>query len=143
MLKRMKELLREKEMCVLATSLDNRPHCSLMAYIADDESQVVYMVTRKDTRKYKTLTENPHVCLFLDTRGEAPSRDKIQALTVSGTYHPVDEGTERERILKDIITRYPHLSDLALHPDAEPISIRVETFLLLAGPLDAYFEKVG
>jgi nitroimidazol reductase NimA-like FMN-containing flavoprotein (pyridoxamine 5'-phosphate oxidase superfamily) len=36
MIDTMKELLSTHDMCVLATSGDQGPHCSLMAYVCDD-----------------------------------------------------------------------------------------------------------
>ena len=35
MLKKMKKLVRDKDVCVLATVTDNVPHCSLMSYLDD------------------------------------------------------------------------------------------------------------
>ena len=43
MIERMKELVRRKDICVLATVAENKPHCSLMAYVTDDECKEIYM----------------------------------------------------------------------------------------------------
>ena len=70
MLERMKAVVREKDICVLATVSGDKPHCSLMAYAADDDCREIYMVTHRKTNKYKNLKENPAVSLLIDTREE-------------------------------------------------------------------------
>ena len=65
MLERMKALVREKDICVLATVEGSKPHCSLMAYITDDNCLEFYLVTHRHTAKYRNLMENPsNVVLF-------------------------------------------------------------------------------
>lgn len=145
MLSRMKEMLKRGDTCVLATSLDGRPHQSLMAYITAEEATAVYMVTRRETRKYRALLKNPRVSLFLDNRCD-PGRgegENIQALTAAGRCEPVEREREKQGLMEEIVARHPGLEELAHHPDAEVIRIKIESFLLLDGPLDAYYEEVG
>lgn len=47
MLETMKALVKEKDMCVLATVSDNKPHCSLMAYASNKTGLEIYMATKK------------------------------------------------------------------------------------------------
>lgn len=127
-------------MCVLATCYDNKPHCSLMAYLPNQEADIVYMVTRKKTHKYKNLLENPNVSLLIDTRTqEGPlGRAAVQALTISGICTPVQEPAERDSVCSQIVIQHPHLKELAEHPDAAIISIKLDSFLLLDGALKAH-----
>ena len=83
MLAEMKALAREQNTCVLATVGGQKPHCSLMAYVTDENCTEMYMVTHKNTNKYKNLIENPSVSLLIDTREISP-RTKAKALTVEG-----------------------------------------------------------
>jgi nitroimidazol reductase NimA-like FMN-containing flavoprotein (pyridoxamine 5'-phosphate oxidase superfamily) len=144
MLEQMKTLIKERDMCVLATCSQGRPHCSLMAYVAEEDGETVYMATRRDTTKYSYLRENPLVSLLIDTRreqGAAPRRE-IHALTVDGRFEAVEDADERQRLLERIAVRHPHLEKLALHPDADVLRIRVESFLLLQGPMEAHHETI-
>ena len=50
MLAEMKALAREKNICVLATVGGRKPHCSLMAYVTDENCTEIYMVTHKNTK---------------------------------------------------------------------------------------------
>jgi hypothetical protein len=47
MLSEMKQLVREKNICVLATIADGKPYCSLMAYAANPEGAKIYMATHR------------------------------------------------------------------------------------------------
>lgn len=141
---KMKRLLREQNMCVLATCSDNEPHCSLMAYVTDDPVSTVYMVTLKESRKFRNLMENPQASLLVDTRvGSDPlERAGIQALTVYGSFQALKSKLEREQVMRRLAQVHPHLEKLLVHPDVEPFGIRVQGLLLLDGVLDAQFLTV-
>lgn len=143
MIDRMKELLKTRDMCVLATCSDNKPHCSLMGYITDEPIERVYLVTLKSTRKYRNLMQNSQVSLLVDTRSEHGGlRENIQALTVSGTCAPVDEGEHKDAVFRRFSRAHPHLSGLLNDPDMVLLCLRIESFLLLQGPLEAHFVQV-
>lgn len=145
MLDTMKALVREKDMCVLATASHNRPHCSLMAYVADDACTAIYMVTLKDTRKYRNLRANPWVSLLIDTREDdrGARRPHAKALTVTGVFERIREDTMRRQVREALIRRHAHLEGFTRHPDAEVFSIQISAFLLLDGLTHSYFETVG
>lgn len=142
MLAKMIKLLRENHSCVLATCSDNRPHCSLMAYVADESGRLVYMLTQRQSKKYENMQQNPHVSFLVDTRkGKDRSRiAEVRALTVHGTFHALEDAAERDAVLSRVLAAHPHLQELAGYPDAQVFSIKLESFLLLDGVVDAYFE---
>jgi len=95
MLEKIKELVRKKNICVLATVSGNRPYCSLMAYISDEYYKEIYMVTHRNTTKFNNLQNSPWVSLLIDSRETQP-RSNAQALTISGVFIPVpDEGKKQ------------------------------------------------
>jgi nitroimidazol reductase NimA-like FMN-containing flavoprotein (pyridoxamine 5'-phosphate oxidase superfamily) len=98
-------------MCVLATAREGKPHCSLMAYVADEEVEWIYMVTHRNTTKYANLLSNEQVSLLVDNRCEGlpDDRSNIQALTVHGTFHVVEEEGAKKQILAQFRERpSPH-----------------------------------
>jgi nitroimidazol reductase NimA-like FMN-containing flavoprotein (pyridoxamine 5'-phosphate oxidase superfamily) len=145
MLDKMTALLKAKDICVLATVSDNRPHCSLMVYATDEQCHEIYMVTHRQTKKFRNLTENPVVSLLIDTREEdlGLRRSNAKALTVNGVFKKMNEPHERELILARLVQRHPHLKNFAEDPDAELIRIKIESFLLLEGLTSSYFEAVN
>lgn len=145
MIAKMKELVRRKDICVLATASENNPHCSLMAYDTDEDCREIYMVTGRDTTKFKNLAFNPSVSLLIDTREEhmgGRHRSEIQALTVSGVFEPISDENRKLSIRKKLLERHPHIGKLLEEPDAEIVCIKVRSFLLLDGLSEAHFEEI-
>ena len=144
MLEKMKNLVKEKDVCVLATASADKPHCSLMAYVADEDCREIYMVTHRQSRKYDNLMKNPSVSLLIDTREEhlGPRRPDAKALTVSGTFGRIDDKKKRTRVRAKLLERHPHVEEFVNHPDAEILCIRVESFLLLNGLTEAHYETI-
>jgi nitroimidazol reductase NimA-like FMN-containing flavoprotein (pyridoxamine 5'-phosphate oxidase superfamily) len=141
---RVKAFLKGKDMCVLATTHEGRPHCSLMAYFADQEAEWIYMVTHRSTTKYKNLLSNEQVSLLVDNRceGSPSERSKIQALTVHGTFNLVEDEERRTQILEQFLTRHPHMKEFLDHPEVEIISVRAQSFLFLDGITEAHHITV-
>jgi nitroimidazol reductase NimA-like FMN-containing flavoprotein (pyridoxamine 5'-phosphate oxidase superfamily) len=144
MLEKMKALVKEKDICVLATVSAGNPHCSLMAYVTDEDCREIYMVSYRQSRKYENLIKNPSVSLLIDTREDhrGSRRPEAKALTVSGTFQKIDEEAKRARIRSRLMGRHPHLKEFMNHPDAEIMCIRINSFLLLNGLTEAHFEAV-
>jgi nitroimidazol reductase NimA-like FMN-containing flavoprotein (pyridoxamine 5'-phosphate oxidase superfamily) len=145
MMELMKKLLRENHLCVLATCANNVPHCSLMTYATNAAADRVYLITRRDSRKYANLTGNPQVSLLVDTRGSgnAARAEDLKALTVAGEVTPVADQAERQAVLDMLVEQYPHLRELAQHPAAEPLAVTVKSFLLLDGVQNASYEALS
>ena len=144
MLEKMKALIKEKDICVLATTSADKPHCSLMVYVTDEDCREIYMVTYRQTRKYENLMKNPSVSLLIDTREEhlGSRRPNAKALTVSGSCGKIEDENKRNHVRSKLLRRHPHVEEILKHPDAEILCIRVESFLLLDGLTDAYYETV-
>ncbi len=54
MLAEMKTLVREKNICVLATIAGNKPYCSLMAYATNTDCTEIHMAPHRSTKKFRT-----------------------------------------------------------------------------------------
>jgi nitroimidazol reductase NimA-like FMN-containing flavoprotein (pyridoxamine 5'-phosphate oxidase superfamily) len=138
-----KELIRKQGTCVLATSARNHPHCSLMAYACNETCSELYMLTGRETRKYKNLMGNPAVSILIDMRGSILESDhkRTTAVTLSGRFEPVVSRAEEMGMREGIKTRHPGLGDLLDDPDTEVVRIKIDSFLLLMGPKDAHYEE--
>jgi len=142
MLNRIKAMLEENSLCVLATCSENRPHCSLMAYIYDVRENVLYMMTLKTTQKYRNIRHNPRVSVLVDTRSRHSGSEKNQALTISATCS-LSAGAEiHSDILSRIVQKHPHLQDLAGIPDIEVLALHPTSFLLMDGALQSYYHPI-
>ena len=141
MLTVMKALAKQRDMCVLATVADQKPYCSLMAYVTDDKCEEIYMVTHKNSTKYKNLMLNPAVSLLIDTREKSP-RSQAKALTVEGAFCQIENMEKRKQAAAKLLQSHPHLDDFMQHPEADVFCIKIRSFLLLDGLQQAYFETI-
>ena len=141
MLEEMKALAREKNSCVLATIVDRKPYCSLMAYVTNSACTEIYMVTHRNTQKFQNLDANPAVSLMIDTRDTAP-RTSTRALTVEGVFQKITDTGKKERVHRSLLSAHPHLDEFIAHPAAEVFQINIKSFLLLDGLTRSYFEEL-
>ena len=141
---RMKALIQSKGSCVLATSADDKPHCSLMVYAADDQCREIYMVTYRKGTKYANLKENPNVSLLIDTREEHQGAEvaKAMALTVNGMFEEVQEPGRKAMVARQLLERHPHIAAFINDADAAVFAVKVTSFLLLDGLSDAHYHVV-
>jgi nitroimidazol reductase NimA-like FMN-containing flavoprotein (pyridoxamine 5'-phosphate oxidase superfamily) len=144
MLKKMKKIVKDKDVCVLATAMDNVPHCSLMSYVSDRDCREIFMMTRKGTKKFRNLAVNKTVSLLIDTREEdcGADRARIKALTVSGVFNTISEKAKKKLVRQKLLKKHPQLKPFAQDPDTEVFAVKVKSFQLLDGVKDSYFEKV-
>ena len=141
MIDQMKTLLRRKSSCVLATTDGNRPHCSLMAYITSKTVDRLFLVTPRNTRKYRNITHHPKVSLLIDTREKAPS-SQAKALTVEGRFCKINEKEKRTQIVAKLLKTHAHLKEFMQDPKAEIICVKINSFLFLNGLQEAHFESL-
>ena len=141
MLTEMKALAKQRDMCVLATVSDQKPYCSLMAYVTDDNCEEIYMVTHKNSTKYKNLMQNPAVSLLIDTREKSP-RTQAKALTVAGVFCKIENTVKGKQVAAKLLQTHPHLEDFMQHPEAVVFCVKISSFLLLDGIQQAYFETL-
>lgn len=141
MIEKMKNLIREKDTCVLATVSEGKPHCSLMSYAADPECREIYMVTHRQTKKYRNLEGNASVSLLIDTRGGA-GKEEIKALTVGGIFQKIEGAEKPGRVRRALLVRHPGLRVFLDDPGAEIFSVRVQSLQLLEGIQDAAYVEV-
>ena len=141
MLEKMKNFVRKKNICVLSTASDNKPYCSLMAYVTNTTCEEVYMVTHKNTTKFKNLQKNPWVSLLIDSR-EIHPRSNAQALTITGVFVPLLDENKKQEIRENMLKSFPHMKDFIHHPESELIRIKINSLLLLDGLTQSHFVSL-
>ena len=80
------QLLRSSVLCYLSTLADGAPHLSLMnfTYCAKDEK--IIMSTRRDTTKFRALSENKRVAVLIhDFPSEHRERAAVASAKAAGT----------------------------------------------------------
>ena len=142
MIEKIKALIRENGTCVMATVFNDKPHCSLMSYATDDECHEIYMITRRETKKYRNLLQNPSVSLLIDTRAESAAgrhTGVAMALTINGVFEKISDTAKRELALTQLQERHPELRAFIDNSGAELIVVRCLSFQLLECLQNSYF----
>ncbi len=135
----MKQLVMDEKYCVLATAMDNKPYCSLMAYAVEDDCSKIYMVTKKDSEKYKNLKSNKIVSILIDTR--ASTKEKAaRALTITGFFSKINDEKLRSSVIDKLRSRHPELEIFLNNESARIFAVEIKSFLLLDGFIDSYYE---
>lgn len=131
----MARMIRERDLCVLATSAGDVPHASLMSYAVEPDLQYIHMATPANSRKWANLKRNPNMALLIDEREKAMAGNTPQtrALTVGCELVPVGDDEEKAKILNILAAAHPHLRDFLAAPEIEVIRGKPRWLLLLTG----------
>jgi nitroimidazol reductase NimA-like FMN-containing flavoprotein (pyridoxamine 5'-phosphate oxidase superfamily) len=134
-------MIRERDLCVLATSRGDMPHASLMAYATEPDVRYIYMATPANSRKWANLSANPNMALLIDEREQAlgEGRAHARALTVGCVSAPVSDAEELTRIIDLLRKRHPHLDGFLAGQGMEVIRCRPLWCLLLTGAEHSLF----
>jgi nitroimidazol reductase NimA-like FMN-containing flavoprotein (pyridoxamine 5'-phosphate oxidase superfamily) len=144
MIDKIKELIQQKDTCVLATVSGAEPHCSLMSYITDEDCRKIYMISLRGSKKYTNMMNNASVSLLIDTRGDdiGRKRENIKALTVKGTFQHIEDEAKRREIFEKLLERHPNLQDFAGSIELEVFQVNTKSVQLLEGVSNSYFEEL-
>ncbi len=141
MLAEMMRLIRERDLCVLATVEGDRPYCSLMAYAPSADGSELYLATLRATRKYRNLLANPAVSLLIDTRERRP-REEALALTIEGECRAIEDPGRRAEACRRLAAAHPHLAALLARPETAILCVRPRSLLLLRGVHEAHYATL-
>jgi general stress protein 26 len=136
---KMKSLIQNNKMCVLATAGPQGPHTSLMGYLASPDSSEIYLVTKTDTLKYKNILKDSRVSLLIDDR-RAGDPGELCALTVSGQADVVSDIRAEAELLARFASERPHLCKISSDPGSQVIRVKIHKLQLLEGPTKATYE---
>lgn len=139
MLDKVKTILRENTLCVLCTEADGNPYCSLMTYLLNDDFSVLYLVSTRESRKYQNLLANPRVSVLVDTRQHQGSSAaaNIVSVTFEGLFQSLAD-FEIQSIKINLSREHGELAEILNNPDFVVFAIKLQSFLLLDGPVDSY-----
>ncbi|WP_462326176.1 pyridoxamine 5'-phosphate oxidase family protein [Desulfobaculum sp.] len=132
-------VLTGHSLCVLATAGPDGPHTSLMTYVVPIPPRAMYLVTSKDSAKWRNIQQSPAVSLLVDTRlKSSDDRSRIQALTVRGTASAVDHPQERAKAAAELERVNPGLEHFLSQPDCVVFRVDIASFQLLSGVAEQF-----
>lgn len=95
------EMLRASRLCHLATSSVGEPHLSLMNFSYFVEDEVVIFCTRRDTKKYHQILEQPNVAILIHDfpnlkQNQDDDSKKTGSITLNGLVEVCEQGSVEE-----------------------------------------------
>lgn len=130
--KELGRLLDTRYTGVLATSAEDRPYTSLVAFAVFEGLKELVFATPKQTRKYDNLMANPHVAILIDDRAGDPSDIRsAAAVTATGTARKLGGPEKQERIVI-YESRHPNLKEFVRLDSTALFSVSIQEYILVS-----------
>lgn len=127
-LRKIKKILKLQLYGILATSYNNQPYTSLLAFAASEDMKNIYMATSKTTHKFQYVKENEKTAFFIDTReNDNFDVNKAYALTAIGKATPINKKDSPE-IEKLYLSRHPQLETFIHLPNVQFLQMKISSF---------------
>lgn len=126
------KLLKAEKLAVLATQGFGAPHASLMAFLPTEDLGKIYLITPRDTEKYRNLQKEKRVSLLVDNRCRADGDVlHMEALTIDGKAREL-EPDEKARHLLAFLERYPSMDRFARSEQCVMLCVEVSRYSLVS-----------
>jgi len=123
---KIKELLDQQKLGVLATQGEKYPYNTLVAYAFSEELRYIFFATRKHTRKYNNIMKHHHVSILIDSRtNDVTDFKDAVALTVMGKMVNTTPSEYRDLYLN----RFPHLKDFIEDPNTTIMTLKIDKYI--------------
>jgi general stress protein 26 len=123
----MKEVLSNHNLMHIATVDENGlPSVRGVDYTASEMDNVLYFLTRKDSRKVKHFQNNQNVALVIDH--DCPSIEdllKLKYIKGTGAVNIVEDPQEAQKAMGLLMQKFPFLKDLPGDP-SDFVVVRLE-----------------
>jgi nitroimidazol reductase NimA-like FMN-containing flavoprotein (pyridoxamine 5'-phosphate oxidase superfamily) len=139
------ELLRQADVCRIATSVNDQPFISANTFWYDGERILFHTAT--EGRTLTNIRQNPRVCLEVDWHGRwLPAKTamafsvEFTGVVVFGQARLLEDDAEKERALQGLLDKY--FPDLKPGADYRPITPEeLELTAVFAVDIDAWSAK--
>jgi nitroimidazol reductase NimA-like FMN-containing flavoprotein (pyridoxamine 5'-phosphate oxidase superfamily) len=124
---KVKEILAAHNLVHIATTdSDGMPHVRGVDYAVSEKENVLYFITRNDSRKVRHITGNRNVAVAIDH--DCPTWKELQAakyLKGTATAAAVTDPEEMQKAFGLMVQKFPFLKDLPGDPSGS-VAIRIE-----------------
>jgi nitroimidazol reductase NimA-like FMN-containing flavoprotein (pyridoxamine 5'-phosphate oxidase superfamily) len=129
---RLKDLFNTQKLAALATQEKDHPYLSLMAFACTEDLKSLIVATKRGTRKYSNLVENPGVSFMIDNRlnQEDVFQDTVSVTGVGRAEEVRDAG--KNPLTGLFLNRHPGLAPFVQSPDCALIKIAVDFYYIIS-----------
>jgi heme iron utilization protein len=142
----LRSLFTSQKLAVLATSSDDQPYCSLMAFAVTDDFKHMIVATKRQTHKYANIQQHPRISLLVDNRkNQADDFQQAVAVTILATASE-PAPAELQQLLNLYLFKHPYMRSFCQSPDCAVLKLAVERYLVVSsfrnylGSEDDYLE---
>jgi uncharacterized protein YhbP (UPF0306 family) len=123
---KIKELLEQQKLGVLATQGEKYPYNTLVAYAFSEDLRYIFFATRKHTRKYNNIMKHHHVSMLIDSRtNNVTDFEDAVALTVIAKMESTTLLEHRGLYLN----RFLHLKDFIEDPATTIMTLKIDKYI--------------
>ena len=123
---KIKELLDQQKLGVLATQGEKYPYNTLVAYAFSEDLRYIFFATRKHTRKYNNIMKHHHVSMLIDSRtNNVTDFEDAVALTVIAKMESTTLLEHRGLYLN----RFLHLKDFIEDPATTIMTLKIDKYI--------------
>jgi hypothetical protein len=111
---------------VLATSSNDQPYTSMVAFALTPDQRGIVFVTPLKSVKFRNMLSNRRVALLIDNRSNS-ERDYLEAesVTLLGEAVPVRRGKRWNELAAVLAEKHPHLRGVIQSPQSRLIMVRI------------------
>lgn len=115
----MKQVIESHNLMHIATiDPDGSPCVRGVDYAAGDPANLLYFVTRKDSRKVSQISQDNRIAIAIDHDcPEFETLAKVKYIKATGTAAVIDTPDEMQKAMGLLMAKFPFLSDLPGDPD--------------------------
>ncbi len=127
------DLFDQQGLAVLSTQCDGQPYSNLVAFAVTENLNHLIFATKRNTRKYSNLRNNPRVALLMDNRRNLASDfNEATAITVMGEARELDSNQDEIDIY---LAKHPNLQNFATQPDCAIFKVTIDNFIIASSIL--------
>ncbi len=127
---RLAEMNVARRSAVLATSSNDHPYTSLVAFALTPDFKGALFATPRNTLKYRNLVKSPNVALLIDNRTNT-TQDLIdaEAVTIIGRAKKLRRGKRQDELMKIFLEKHPILDAFVKAKNTTLIYIEVKRYI--------------
>ena len=125
---RLKSLMKEQKLGVLATFHEDEPYTNLVAFVTSDDLKHIFFVTPVSTRKYSYLSLSKKASMMIDNRSNDES-DFLDAMAANATGE-VREIEKSDDIKELYLEKHAFLSGFIQSPSSALMRIDVKKYIV-------------
>ena len=129
--KQLRQLFQSQRLAVLSTHHAGQPYASLVAFYTSDDLKYIYFVTPTATRKYANLSSDNRVAILVNSSTNQLA-DFHEAISATAVGKGIDvTGNDKISILKQYLTKHPHLEEFAQAPTCALVQVTVDCYYMV------------